>query len=272
MVVVRPAFALTVAPPGGTVALVSFTRSVKSLARSPLVEATFELRFSSADGPVGDVLPGMLFARLRERYRTVEALPAAQVPRVVRDGDATLRYMPTHRLLGGDAAVQIGDHVLSVVAPARYPGWTAFGTTIREVLDALRQTELPLELERHSLKYLNVLDAPVGQQLGLLEATLLVQGSALPETAMALRFERSSGDHTLIVQLRTGVEVMREGIERRRGLMVDVDAIAGSQGAFWERSEEHLHATHEIVKQSFFALLKESTIETLGPSWEGDDV
>lgn len=245
------------------------TRSVKSLARSPLVEAVFELRFSSASGPVGDVLPGMLFSRLRERYRTVETLPAAQVPRVVRDADPNLRYMPTHKLVGDDAAVQIGDHALSVVAPTLYPGWTAFEERILEALDALRETELLLDAERHSLKYLNVLEAPVGEQLALLEATLVVQGAPLPEAAMALRFERSVDEHTVIVQLRSGVEVTRPGVERRQGLLVDIDAVSvGSKGALGDGAETHLRATHATLKQSFFALLKASTIAALEPEWE----
>ena len=45
-----------------------------ALRQDPIVEATFEVRFSCADPAAGDLLPGMLFPRLRGHFGTLASL------------------------------------------------------------------------------------------------------------------------------------------------------------------------------------------------------
>ncbi|MBK6517537.1 MAG: TIGR04255 family protein [Polyangiaceae bacterium] len=243
----------------------------EALSRSPLMEALFELRFTSTTKGAGDVLPGLLFRSLRESFGDVQPLPVAQVPRDVREANAGLRYQPTYRLSGTGGTIQVGDHVFSVVAPDSYPGWKAFSVEIARSLDALRDAGLDIDLERYSLKYTNLLDAPPSSQLALLEASFTLMGAAIPETGTVIRTELQRDDEVTILQIRPGVTVTGPSGQTRSGLMLEIDAIVNRPSGFWERRQELLAATHKRAKELFFQLLTDEAIQRLGPVGDTPD-
>ena len=129
----------------------------KKLRKSPLLEALFEVRFVPLVEGAGDVLPGLIFGRLRSKYARVEQLPAAAVPRTVERVRRALVYQASHRLHGSNgASIQVGDRVAAVSTTA-YPGWEVFRSMVLELLGVLRETSLVKVVERFSFRYINML-------------------------------------------------------------------------------------------------------------------
>lgn len=235
----------------------------ESLGNPPIVEALFELRFTADKKGAGDVLPGLLFHALRDLYEDVEPLPVARVPRELREADPNLKYLASHRLSGRAGVVQVGEHVFLVAAPTPYPGWQAFCENITQALDALRETGIGLTIERHSIKYMNLLEAEAGAQLAQLNVDLSLMGMPIPETGTSIRTEFQQNGQTLIVQIQTNTTTVHTDRPARSGLLLELDSIITSPRDFWASRDQQLNATHESVKSVFFRLLTAETLRRL---------
>ncbi len=147
-------------------------RLPKRLERPPLMEAVVELRFSPSQESVGDILPGLLYGKLKHLFEKVEPLPINALPREMRLATPDLAYRPRIRLAGEPRALLIGDQVVTISRTPPYSGWAAFKTLCEEVLRAIHETDLVRALQRFSLKCVNILDLVDRHPFALLNAEL----------------------------------------------------------------------------------------------------
>jgi uncharacterized protein (TIGR04255 family) len=234
------------------------------LERPPLVEAIFELRFETNAPSGGDLLPGLLFSQLRDVYPEFAPLPLSSVPREIRERDGNLRFKPAHRLAGKSSVVQVGDHSITVSKSPPYVGWADFSAEIRRVLEALRGVRLVTTTPRCSFRCINVLPAPLGAQLQLLNGSFELGGLRAPEAGFQFRTEFKGDGLVTIVQLATNATTPTVQV----GLVVDVDVVHELGSAdFWASRDLLLDLLHGRAKKMFFSLLTDSTISLLGPTW-----
>ena len=238
-----------------------------SLEKSPLVEAIFEIRFEPTTATAGDLLPGLLYSRLKTEYPETEPLPFASIPRQMRDQDV-LRYKPSHRLKGDHRLVQVGDRLISLHA-TEYPGWTRFKPWIESATNAVKETGLLKQIERFSFKYINVIEAaPNDQQLSFLDARIEVTGGTPMERGFRLRVERDDGPFVTIIEIITNGKAKRNDQHVVSGLLVTVDTIRAVAGNdYWTNQSTLIDEGHEVVKEIFYKLLSKSTLNRLGPIW-----
>jgi uncharacterized protein (TIGR04255 family) len=243
-------------------------RLPKQVERPPLMEAVLELRFKTAQEAVADLLPGLLYGRLKHLFERSETLPFASIPRELRVKDENFRYRPTVRLSGKHHALLIGDHVLGISKSPPYTGWTAFKGLCVEVLAAAHQTELLNSLERFSFKCVNILEAAGRHPLALLNAELRLAEYAVTERGLRVRAESDHGGFINIIELGSTVSMEVGGVSRR-GLMVSIDTLRTTTSEeFWGSVSTQIDAAHAVLKEIFFNLLKPSVVEELGPTWE----
>jgi uncharacterized protein (TIGR04255 family) len=239
----------------------------KKLNKAPLFEAIFELRFE-ASGPSGDLLLGLLYAGMRDKYPRVEALPIANVPHEIRQKEATLRYQASHRLLGENALVQVGDRTVSLASVEKYMGWAPFKNEAIRLLEMLHGTGLVGRAERFSFRYRNLLpQAGDGRLLDLLNARFDVLGRPVDEPGFQLRFEVREPEATTITQIHSGVTVTTHS-GARTGLLLDLDTVWTAAADFWTAKTELLEHAHRTVKEAFFRMLTPEAIQSLEPEWE----
>ncbi|SRR5229473_6705637 len=241
------------------------------LGKAPVVEVTFEVRFSPAKESTGDVLIGLLYSKFPD-YQKVETLPVAAVPRDVRDNDPNLRYLASHRLSTGAKSINVGDRVVVVSDGGPYQGWRDFLPHIAKVLDVVRQTGLAQTVERYSLKFVNVLPPRDGKQLEQINGRFEIAGRLAPEQGFRFRTEIVSGNFTTIIELIPNARTTSQ-TESREGLLVLVDTIRMlSVEDIWDNSIPRLDELHELLKSAFFELLTVETINSLDPVWEHHDL
>lgn len=138
----------------------------KKLRDEPLVDAVFEIRFNGLNQiAIADVLPGLLYNEMQGRVDLVR-LPAADMPKPIRDSDPKLYYTPIMRLDGKWLGVAIGDHTLGVSCKLPYVGWEKFKSGILEIIDLVKNIDVIGPVERYSVKYVNLIQAPnVSEQI-----------------------------------------------------------------------------------------------------------
>jgi uncharacterized protein (TIGR04255 family) len=238
------------------------------LGNSPLKETIIEVRFNPTFEAVGDVLPGVLYSFLKSEYPEVSTLPLAQVPRPLREKNASIRYHPSHRLSGSSAMVQTGDRVITLNV-AVYPGWQALKEKLKFVLEAANKTGFIREVERFSLKYINLLDfAEPQKQLQLLKLHVDIAGRSPEEFGFKLRYEVPEGPHKTIIQVGTNATVALAEKEFK-GLIVDVDTVRDKPGtAFLDDPVPLLEEAHRVCKANFFSILTSDALKAMQPDYD----
>jgi uncharacterized protein (TIGR04255 family) len=189
----------------------------------------------------------------------------------MREHDALL-YRVSHRLVGYSETLAFGDRVISFSSQS-YPGWSVFKQESSMLARALLDTGLLASVERFSFRYLNVFsEVEIGRRLSMLNLRLEVAGSAPSETGLQLRFEQQSGDFRTIVNVWPDAAAkLRVDSTSRRGLLLDVDTVySGPLPTFFEDCPSLLEEAHVTLKSTFFSMLTNETLESLGPIYELD--
>ncbi|MBF8254726.1 MAG: hypothetical protein HW373_1421 [Deltaproteobacteria bacterium] len=137
------------------------TRLPIRLQNDPIVEAVFELRFKGAVPSVADVLQGALFTPLKNRFPKVVRTPFSAVPEPLAEATPGFRYQPRLQLQGERLSIFIGDHSIVISCKKPYLGWHEFRPLILEVLQHVREAAVTGDIERFSLKYVNLLPGGV---------------------------------------------------------------------------------------------------------------
>lgn len=243
----------------------------KKLNKEPLIDAVFEIRFTSVI-PAGSILPGLLFGKL-DGSRTIEQLPMAQVPQVIRDADQNLKFAPLSRLDWERFYINVGDRSVSIGFKHPYPGWPDFKPAITTVMEALREASFITSVERYALKYIDLLPATsLREQVGFINFDVTLAGHKLENEAFQLRLEIPRGGFIHAVQVVSSATVTLQSGESRQGLIVDVDTIAVQESISFDEllSEfsEKLEAIHQANKKIFFDCLKSETVTALDPEYE----
>lgn len=245
--------------------------SPKRLGRSPLLEALVELRFEPATPTAGDLLPGLLYPAVKEWHAdvTVTPLPDAALARAIRERSQELMYKPSHRLMGGSNALQLGNRVISV-STTEYLGWPQFKGMVESLLSNLRRTGFVKTPERFSLKYINVIPSTEAErQLALVDLRIEIAGGPPSDKGFMLRIERVDEGFVTIIQVAPNA-IAKSSITAQEvhGLLIDLDTVRGAlPNDFLNSPGELLEKAHAITKYNFFSLLTKSTLERLEPVW-----
>jgi len=240
------------------------------LKKEPLLEAVWEARFIGDNPAVGELLLGVIYRAMGDKYAQIERLPAADIPAPIVEQDPSLKYVPKIRLTGDNHAIQIGEHVISLSCRRPYSGWKSFSAEIRTLISVIRNTVLLGRLERFSLKYLDLIESDQPPDLVCLNVGLKLGGEEIHGRPVQLRTEIRENGLIHVVLIASPAEASIPGApERLTGVLLDIDTICKlGENESWEKVEKCLDMAHMAAKQMFFRLLTSETIERLDPEYE----
>ena len=248
----------------------SACRLPKKLKKEPLVDAIFEIRFSSKI-PASSVLPG-LFDPLMLAERNVERLPVADVPISLRHADSNLRYAPVVRLGLDKFFLLISDFGVALACKMPYVGWDAFKAKILEVMLLLKSKNVVESLERYSFKYVDLIEgANLRDLISQIAIGIEIGRHPIKSEPFSLRVEMLRDDLLHIVQVIAPVSLMTPS-GQRNGAIVDIDVICNNVIPDFSVFENHLpgalEVIHQAAKQMFFDCLMPETITRLEPVYD----
>jgi len=240
----------------------------KKLKNEPLIDAIFELRFSSRDS-ASNILPGFLFGAL-EGDKKIERLPAAEMPKQLRDSDPNLQFAPQVRLLWTDYVISIGDHNLSIGCKYPYPGWDAFKKAILGIINVVKGIPFIQTVNRFSMKYIDIIPSKgLQEQISLINTSIVIGGHVLEKEHFALRIDIPENETIHIVNITSSAVAKLQDGSTRNGIIVDIDTIADAKNQEFEQwigeLPEKLDIIHLANKKMFFKCLNPETIDSLEP-------
>jgi uncharacterized protein (TIGR04255 family) len=250
------------------------TRLPATLGRDPIVEFTFEIRFHGAAPSVAELLPGMLFPYFKSDFPRMGLLPASQIPKAIRDTDPNFAYQPVHVLEGGRRRILLAERAvaLSVVRP--YEGWASTRPLILSIVSKLRETGLVEQVERFSLRYMNVINLGSDTSLAPFKIDIGLGKFQIRGNGLQIQAEIERDESVAIIQLATGATIAvrgESGTSTHNGVMVAVDTVRQTNVAgFLADPVPLLEVVHNTEKEVFFGLLKDETIAAMEPVWSSE--
>lgn len=242
----------------------------KKLIKEPLIDAVFEVRFSSK-APASVILPGLLFSNL-DSDNNIESLPISELPKAIREANPQLRFAPLSRVNWGQFYINIGDTSVSVSCKYPYSGWSNFKTAIHKVVGILSESKIVEEVHRYSMKYVDMIPSSNDQQkISMINFKVSIADHSLEKEPFQLRIEIPRDGLTNIVQVVSSAQAIVNG-SAMEGLVVDVDTIADQGGismqSLLEGFEDKLESIHLTNKAMFFDCLTPQAIALLEPVYE----
>ena len=240
------------------------------LGKSPLVEALFEIRFTSGI-PASSVLSGFLYTQLK--CTEILRMPHADIPDQIRQSDPNLVYAPIVRLKWDQYYISLGDRNIVVSSGFPYSGWANFKKHIITILNQCASLNIINSIERYSLKYLDIFDMEGFSAKGNGLAFEINFPRLTPNPLNThMKIEIPEGDRVHIVQYFGEAQGSLPDGVLKKGLMLDVDSIQMlghlEFSQFMEEHDGRLDELHASNKSLFFNLISSDGLESLEPSYE----
>lgn len=250
---------------------VPVTKLPKILEREPLVDALCEVRME-ASAPLADILPGILFHKLTPKP-SIMRLPAAEIPQPMRKTDPTLQYAPTQRLEWGEYLVSVGDRNVVISCKLPYPKWPNFKKTILEIINLIAGVGVAGKVERFSLKYVNLIEAPTLEaQIAKIDLAIRIGELKVNADHIDMKVHHVEGDAIHILTVITGASGRMPNGREVFGVVVDIDSIRNIPpspfAAFAGGLESELENLRQSNKVHFFGCLNQQTVDEMGPVYE----
>ncbi len=243
----------------------------KTLDHEPLVDAVFEVRMGGAP-QLANLLPGALFGQLTPKP-TVQRLPAAEIPQPIRDQDPNLAFSPVVRLDWGKFTISFGDRNLVIACKLPYPKWPTFKEAIISIVERVAQVGIEGPVERYSLKYVNLIQAPnLAAQISKINMAVRVGEVEARDDHLSVQVHRNEGDTLHIMSVVTGAQGKMPNGKTVFGAVVDIDSIRTASFSDFNTFAENLGPSVESLRQAnkvkFFSCLTDTTISEMGPKYD----
>jgi uncharacterized protein (TIGR04255 family) len=265
------AFALKVANSGKSSERYAFNNNLKqgfrmtalpiSIDPCPIIEAIFEIRFSSAYP--GDAIFGIIYNQFKDEFQNTEPLPILQLPAAIRMQDPNLKFAPHYKLVSKDFLIQIGPNVFSLINVKNYSGWNVFSKKIRETYEKIISLNIIEKHDRTALRYINLF-----QELNIFDHSMLQcrLGDQI--------FGKDRINFTAEVPYEYGVSNLKVVnfaeifIENKvlNGSIVDIDTQVATEKC--SSIVDAIECAHHAEKNLFFNLLKKDFLDSLSPEYK----
>jgi uncharacterized protein (TIGR04255 family) len=240
------------------------TRIPRRLKNDPIVEALFELRFTSTD--IAEVILGKLASCEEWRNSGIQRLPLADVPAAIRENDPNLAYQPVlqvnHR--EGTRLIKIGPRMLSYHALPPYPGWPVFEPELWSSTQHVFGVLKDVIATRFGFRYINLLTKEhLIEGISSLNIDVRLAGDMLT-SPLNLNYQRSrAAKHNSIVRVAS-IEFVQNPSPGLTAL-VDVDIFTPTDFRSNDAAEARvwIDEAHKFLKEEFFTLLPDSIIDQL---------
>ncbi len=230
----------------------------KKIYPNPIIDALIEIRFTPAIHV--NAVFGLLYQALHNEFPNVENLPILQIPEQIRNIDPNLRFKPHYKIFDENYALQIGPDVISIASFPKYNGWEKFSERIFNILNKIEKTGVIKNVLRLGIRYINFFELDIFKNINL---NIEINNETINYQSTVIRTEFNKERFTSTLQVANNVSH-----EERYGSIIDIDTVFSlNLDNFFSEKELIINQGHQIEKQLFFSILKDSFIENLKPEY-----
>ena len=243
----------------------------KKLSQQPILDSVFDVRFAQINS-ASSILPGIFYNKL-DGEKAIEQLPAATLPKQIRDNDPNLKYAPIIKITCGNFMLLISDYSVSIAPKMPYPGWSSFKENILKVVDILNGVFPTQIIQRYALKYVDLIPyKDLRDQIAAVDLNIKLGTHCLDNQIFQFRIEIKKDEYINIIQiLSSAVATLPDLKTKKEGLVIDIDTICDvniRSTDFVIDLQDKLEKIHDMNKHTFFSCLTQATLIDLGPTYE----
>jgi uncharacterized protein (TIGR04255 family) len=241
------------------------------LKKEPLIDVVCATQFQSA--LAGEAfLPGLLMQKLHGRNLSFETLAAAQVPQIVREGAPGFKDVPLMSIkVDGHFNILIGSQWLAVGCQMPYVGWEKFKQMIIDAFEALKDAPFITQINRHSLKYVDLMQHEGQGTLSPFKLNIDIAGRKIQDQATQFRTELVEKPFLHAITVISSAVVTPPNGPPATGSVLDVDTHrieTFTVPDFLSALPALLEEIHTANKTLFFDILSYEGLEQLEPVYE----
>ncbi len=230
----------------------------KSIQPCPIIEALFELRFTSRIP--SNAIFGMIYGVLQDKFPNAENLPILQIPEALRAKDPNFRFKPHYKIANSQLAVQIGPEVLSISCYPKYLGWNALFSEIISIIDEVKTLNIINNVERIGLRYINFFENNIFENIDL---NISLKQEPINYKNTVIKTEIVEEQFKSILQIANNQEY-----DGKQGSFIDIDTISiNDVSNFFVKKENLISLIHDTEKSVFYNLLNQDFLNTLNPEY-----
>ncbi len=240
------------------------------LAKCPIEEAVFEIRFTSVFPP--EAVFGIFYQLIGKYFpdTNLTKLPILQIPEAFRQSDPNLTYQAHYRMQKDNFVVSLGPRnlVFSILKP--YTGWDGWQAFIQSIVKELTDNNVFSVVERTGLRYINFFDKEL---FSIANAKVILTENILTDQSTTLRTEIRDKEFLKILQLANNVAVQQDN-RSFIGSIIDIDIVLNlnvDNYNFSQTIDSVLNSSHKKEKELFFNLLADEFIINLEPEYHEEE-
>ena len=235
----------------------------KKIQKCPIVDSVVEIRFET--DLFSSAVFGVIYTELKEKYKTVEKLPILQLPDQVRDADPAFAFKAHYKITDGKYSILIGPNVIVMGALMPYEGWDIYSSRIFDCLDKIFKLGFITKVERLGIRVINLFEENIFDMINL-KIDLADSKYKLFDTVFRTIIEKDGYSNTLQIASDVSQELNGKVIV---GSMIDIDTYKTyNDKSFIKKFKVEINKAHDIEKEMFYSLLKETYIKKLMPKYE----
>lgn len=232
----------------------------------PIVEALFEIRFSSTNSAISSLLLGAISnSSLGDIYHSIDRTNIADIPLPIRRNDNQLRYHAEYRLRADDGSISVGNSMIGVNVHRKYPGGEEFLKRIRDLIQAVSRHTIEMKVERVAFRYINLIEPIEGNdsEFDAIKFEGSLMNLNLKEQKTFLQVELVEDDCCHNVKLTNRAEVTNnQSNEQFYGLLLDIDTFTSVRlDGFWAEYEKILVDLRASERAVFEKIMKKETLD-----------
>jgi uncharacterized protein (TIGR04255 family) len=213
------------------------------------------------------IVPGLVYAAVRERFETQLEGPGAKIPEELRAVNPALAFQPVVILQGRELSLHVAPRGFFLgMTGSNYPGWIAYREAMAWVLERVRPLKLIKIPERLGLRYTDFFEPPLKERLKVdFSFGDVSRGDGVFRVVYQFRQQHFAG--SLTVDTGAALRTAKGG---RPGIVLDVDlGFSIPQDKFWNDVLAEFDKAHEVQKELFYLkLLNPSFLATLSPKYD----
>lgn len=239
----------------------------RKLKNDPILEAMFEVRFSTIEGVPTDIISGVLYKELSSDYPVMESLPGAQIPKEIREKEPNFAYSTTHKFSNENFAISVGPQSFVITCTRPYKHWEGFKPVIMAALSVLNKSNLVKNVTRAGLRYVNLIPSveDVEEQFSQLNLSCHLGEYDLLKSRTNIRTEIIQGGFKNVVSINSGARVKFSNEENELvGVILDIDTICDHDlHDFFAGCSDILDKMHDSESSIFFKSISDKALEEL---------
>lgn len=240
----------------------------KILHKCPLVEANFEIRFTSTLPE--DAVFGVVYQALNSIIKGVlpQPLPIINFPIEVRRADPNLSHQPHYQIRIENWTIAIGPRIIMFSNRRPYNGWQKYKGFVIQALDLVLASKTIKQINRVGLRYVNVIYRPLFDNTKI---QIHIVNDILKNEETTIHTTMQAADGFQIgLHLNNNVNISINNQPPLRSSLIDIDVFHTqvlNATSFRDSIESILENSHAIEKQKFFSLLSPELLKLLEPEY-----